>query len=403
MRKFPTLNTNIFQIHDWPDSWDPFTEKQIFIQYLCKNIKITEVQFRRLEKPYPMNYDEKQNDNDNEIRMKDHRGILSSSLQQSEGFILNCNIYHYYELKVKQNLNTLKNSDIVPGTNVVRDQFYHARMWKYKPKKISWEYTPIIVRVLGKINIEPSKKGSYRDLYSIQRNSYKTPLDEHTVIVAKRYHLEINHRIDNYFADIRSQIIAGYYAILFNLKIKSTSMNGVQKYEYVNMLDAVHIQIFSNSECIEIIDMFNVEFLGNDEIFDKNFKKFTNNSNSASEELKTDLATAFTHFTHNESGGTLMVVDIQGWSQVFDDGVEHMRLTDPAIHCPLEICTQCGASEFYGFTNGGVEGFDKFWNGQHKECNSICKGLGLKRPEEFVAKASSSDSPHVCSKCTSAN
>ncbi|GET93553.1 myosin heavy chain kinase a-like protein [Leishmania tarentolae] len=71
-----------------------------------------------------------------------------------------------------------------------------------------------------------------------------------------------------------------------------------------------------------------------------------------------EAAEAFSHFTLVESGGSMLVCDLQG---------VHDFLTDPQIH------TVDGKG--LGMGNMGQEGIDK-WIEKH-ECNEICRSLGL--------------------------
>ncbi|EPY27063.1 myosin-heavy-chain kinase [Strigomonas culicis] len=71
-----------------------------------------------------------------------------------------------------------------------------------------------------------------------------------------------------------------------------------------------------------------------------------------------EAAESFSHFTLVESGGSMLVCDLQG---------VHDFLTDPQIH------TEDGKG--LGMGNMGQEGIDK-WMQKHK-CNEICHALGL--------------------------
>ncbi|CAJ1038347.1 Alpha-kinase family, putative [Leishmania shawi] len=71
-----------------------------------------------------------------------------------------------------------------------------------------------------------------------------------------------------------------------------------------------------------------------------------------------EAAEAFSHFTLVESGGSMLVCDLQGVNDF---------LTDPQIH------TEDGKG--LGMGNMGQEGIDK-WIEKH-DCNEICRALGL--------------------------
>ena len=67
---------------------------------------------------------------------------------------------------------------------------------------------------------------------------------------------------------------------------------------------------------------------------------------------------AFSHFSHEHTGGKLMVVDIQGVDDYY---------TDPQVH------SRSGTG--FGAGNMGQEGIDQFYSTHW--CNPICEGLGL--------------------------
>ncbi|KEG06095.1 myosin heavy chain kinase A [Trypanosoma grayi] len=71
------------------------------------------------------------------------------------------------------------------------------------------------------------------------------------------------------------------------------------------------------------------------------------------------IAEAFSHFTLVESGGSMLLCDLQGVNDL---------LTDPQIH------TEDGKG--MGLGNMGHEGIEKFV--QRHECNEICHALGMK-------------------------
>ncbi|CAD2213020.1 myosin-heavy-chain kinase [Angomonas deanei] len=87
--------------------------------------------------------------------------------------------------------------------------------------------------------------------------------------------------------------------------------------------------------------------------------------NARLEVLKT--CEAFSHFTLEESGGSMLVCDLQG-VQSF--------LTDPQIHT---IDGEC-----FGMGNMGAIGMQR-WLARHK-CNDICKKMGLKSCEKTTLK-----------------
>ena len=103
------------------------------------------------------------------------------------------------------------------------------------------------------------------------------------------------------------------------------------------------------------------------------FTKITNNLNWVvqGDVQGKDLLLAFSHFSYCASKGTLIVVDIQGWTSQDQRGLTF--LTDPQIHTKDK--------KGYGTANRGQEGFNKFWQILHPQCNHICALLNLSRPQ----------------------
>ena len=75
-----------------------------------------------------------------------------------------------------------------------------------------------------------------------------------------------------------------------------------------------------------------------------------------------DELDAFSHWTFNESGGQMMVVDLQGVKQPNGD----FWLTDPAIHSPVR---------HFGRDNKRLSGIYSFF--KTHVCNSICESMKL--------------------------
>ena len=111
------------------------------------------------------------------------------------------------------------------------------------------------------------------------------------------------------------------------------------------------------------------EYLSGDYVKYNNNYGWVNNTKEMRTEAN-DIAQAFSHFTFEESKGSLIVVDIQG--TVNKDG--DLEITDPAIHTEFY-------SKRFGATNLGKLGIVKFF--RTHECNDICKKLRLLNPKEL--------------------
>lgn len=95
------------------------------------------------------------------------------------------------------------------------------------------------------------------------------------------------------------------------------------------------------------------------------FEKYTSNSGWIGDTVndwEVRAMAAFTHFTYHQSGGRLIVCDLQGRYRS-DRRKARFELTDPAI---------CSISRSYGPTDLGSRGIESFFANHHE--NEYCKG-----------------------------
>mmetsp|Transcript_51220 Transcript_51220/g.146241 ORF Transcript_51220/g.146241 Transcript_51220/m.146241 type:complete len:1008 (+) Transcript_51220:99-3122(+) len=184
--------------------------------------------------------------------------------------------------------------------------------------------------VKGQISMarRPFSKGAMRYAFAVVDHKTEGKL------VAKIYAHKTQRRPDKYLGDIRTQVIAQYLAQEFNKRTKKSPLKFVEV-QLMSMPDGTLL-------CVE-------PFMPGE------YTKSNNNAGYVSKGA--DFAQAFSHFTHDFSGGKMAVVDIQG---------VHSNLTDPQIH-----------SEFrcFGAGNLGNAGIDAFFV-THK-CSELCKKLKL--------------------------
>ena len=140
----------------------------------------------------------------------------------------------------------------------------------------------------------------------------------------------------------------------------------------VQFLSAAHLQLLNKDG--KVFDWINVEpFLHG------SFLKLTNNlrfvSKAQKDERGVEVATALSHFSYAETGGKLMMVDLQGW--IPKDGKGVVYLTDPVFH----------TLNMKAFSSGDrhQEGMRAFWANQHPKCNRICQYLGLNKSRPDAA------------------
>lgn len=198
-----------------------------------------------------------------------------------------------------------------------------------------------------RIATDPFSKGSFRVAHYCQfawESSEKR--------IGKVY-LNLLKEKEDIKQDIWSHGVASYYAKEFN------DFCGETLLEYSN------IDIFECGEdnCFSSGTYAAKYILIEDPI--ENFTKYNNNfgyiSNGSS---RSASAQAFSHFSYVFSGGTLMIVDIQGGKKLEGDTY---LLSDPCIHHK--------DLSLFGSSNLGKEGFEKFFNSH--VCNSLCETLGL--------------------------
>ena len=92
----------------------------------------------------------------------------------------------------------------------------------------------------------------------------------------------------------------------------------------------------------------------------------------AKQKLRDELPQAFSHWTHEETKGKMLVCDIQG---TFSEKDNKFFLVDPVIHSQ-EKCQ-------FGRTDHGLKGIYNFL--ESHECNSVCQRLGLEHNRHFRA------------------
>ena len=106
-----------------------------------------------------------------------------------------------------------------------------------------------------------------------------------------------------------------------------------------------------------------------------NYVKFTSNGGFEDADISA-IMPCFTHWTYQESGGRIMITDLQGVKQSESNGATYL-LTDPAIH---------SADQIYGMTDLGVVGMEEVL--KHHHCNFLCRALNLTNPVPEHARIS---------------
>ena len=169
-----------------------------------------------------------------------------------------------------------------------------------------------------------------------------------------------------YMVDIETQAVAAFLADCFNERLGRTGAASPIRLKFL-MAKLARLEHAGGYRFMALEKMFRGKVT---------MIKYTNNysfvraSSSEDMEIRCALAVAFSHFTHEHTGGYCMVTDLQGIDSSDAKGRDTMLLTDPAIHCP-------GVLRF-GKTNMQQSGIDAFYK-VHK-CNHFCAALGLRLP-----------------------
>ena len=182
---------------------------------------------------------------------------------------------------------------------------------------------------------KPFSHGAMRAAWALYDESINAKL------VAKRYMRQDSryNAIEVLEGDLRSQALAMSLAEKFNRRRPNEPP-----------LHFVQLQLMR-------IDVMGKEKLMTVEPFiPGEYRKETNNASFVRE--GSDIAQAFSHFSHDVTGGACMVVDIQGVRE---------SLTDPQIHSKHSC---------FGRGNLGTKGFDAFF--MVHQCNEVCRHLKLK-------------------------
>lgn len=258
-----------------------------------------------------------------------------------------------------QVISTTDEKDTIPGTNITRNKWYYAQRYDYDPLDNTWASCKTWFRVTGKLTVD--KPGSFREPYNCEiycnEDYYKT--------IGKMMKSKYYHFTKSYTDDMKTQCIAQYYTARFTTLIKNKLPHDLSS---LRMLAVSFFELYNDSKCDNLVDMINVEAMKRDD-----FIKFTNKAGYVCKKMKVDIALAFSHYTYHESGGKIIVMDLQGFIFGSQLSSKSLTLTDPVV-------TSLGRGNRFGRGDLGQDGFNSFWTEQHPECNKYCKVLGFERP-----------------------
>ncbi|KFU92782.1 Alpha-protein kinase 1, partial [Chaetura pelagica] len=228
---------------------------------------------------------------------------------------------------------------------------YSALLLKYSKKSGLWTGQETAVFIGGYLNV--AKEGKQRNAFWIHFLHQEESLGRY---VGKEYKEEKG--LLHHFSDVERQMTAQYYVTEFNKRLYEQKLP--TQIFYIPSAVLLILEDRTIKGCVSVEPYILGEFV-----------KLSNNTKVVKNEYKaTEYGLAYGHFSYEFSGGTDVVVDLQGW--VTGNGKGLIYLTDPQIHSLN--------SKDDSRSNFGKKGIYYFFNHQHVECNEICRCLSLTRP-----------------------
>ncbi|XP_068247919.1 eukaryotic elongation factor 2 kinase-like isoform X2 [Palaemon carinicauda] len=212
-----------------------------------------------------------------------------------------------------------------------------AKRHRYNAKRQRW----VVDEVAVKMEEQPFNHGAMRECYRLKKlsNFQKDDWVRAHNYVGKRYMDEDTPR-STYFEDVRLQMDAKLWGEEFNRH------NPPKKVDIFQMA------------VLEMIDREGSPLYHLEHFIEGNYVKYNSNSGFVKSDAIRMTPQAFSHFTFERSGHSMIVVDIQGVGDLY---------TDPQIHT--------SRGDDYGDGNLGTRGMALFLH-SHR-CNSICQSLCL--------------------------
>ncbi|KAA3677515.1 elongation factor 2 kinase [Paragonimus westermani] len=212
-----------------------------------------------------------------------------------------------------------------------------AKRYRYNAVKAQWVEDTVRVRIEQK----SFSRGAMRECFRVKKLSNFTQSDDwsHAAnFVAKRYIDQVEPRV--YFDDVRLQMDAKLWAEEFSRQ------------------PAISKKVDIAQMCVlEFVNRQGKPLYHLEHFIEGTYRKYNSNSGFV-DEVARNTPQAFSHFTFEQSGHRLIVVDIQGVGDLW---------TDPQIHT--------ADGQAYGDGNLGIRGMALFFH-THR-CNPLCEALDL--------------------------
>lgn len=275
---------------------------------------------------------------------------------------------------------------VIPCTKCVFDLHFHK-----------WKETDTLIRV--KTPMKSLGKGGMRMCYEVEEIAED---GSSTAMVAKVFLRDIRDLVaKDYYQEGEMQCMCEMFAYNFNrIHASADVRKPIISFLQCYVVRARMKEVPSACKTAES-GFFSYRLPKTDELMfvmepklTGTFTKYNNNfgdvyeKDTACERTRSQLnrrtdaffaAEAFSHFTLVDSGGTMLVCDLQGVNDFF---------TDPQIH------TDGGLG--FGMGNMGRQGIEK-WMARHK-CNTLCRVLHLPSLEGKLPKSTDSKSKYSYTK-----
>jgi len=209
---------------------------------------------------------------------------------------------------------------------------------------------------------KPFMQGGMRLVYGMLEDSPK----EQQHMCAKRLFQDLQKGdtgFQSHSAFCRSTAVAKYYARIFRSLLKKKYM----PLDFGFLSCSLYSPVKSDEQ--------GFHFCG-ERYLKGHFVKLNSNAGFVNEHEYSDhsaIAQAFSHYSFDRSGGSMMVVDLQGIC-VGEGRNMQFFLTDPQVHSR-------GTLERFGAGDLGNQGIRAFF--QKHRCGDLCKKLGLKKERDL--------------------